>query len=143
MPAEVARALDASLDVFVVRRPGIPGRPGVAMGAVASGGTIIPASEVVDLLGITRRAIEAVARRELEDLRRRERAFRDGRPPADLARSTVVPVDDGIVAGSTMAAAARAARRRDARRVRRRSASPSRRPRAPSRPGAGGGVAAG
>ena len=108
--AEVARALDAPLDVFVVRKLGVPGHEELAMGAVASGGVRVLNAEVVEPLGIPAATIDAVAAAEGEILARRERLYRDGRPPPDVRGRTVILVDDGLATGSTMRAAVRALR---------------------------------
>jgi predicted phosphoribosyltransferase len=108
---EVARALGAPLDVFLVRKLGVPGREEFAMGAIASGGVRVLNPDAVRLLGIPPEVIEHAARREGEELRRRERAYRDDRPPPDVRGKTVVLVDDGLATGSTMRAAAEALRR--------------------------------
>ena len=107
---EVARELDAPLDIFVVRKLGLPGQEEFAIGAVATGGTRVLNDELIAALGIpdeTVEAIDAMARRELE---RRERAYRGERPPPDLAGRVVILVDDGLATGSTMSAAVRAVR---------------------------------
>lgn len=109
---EVARALDLPLDVFVVRKLGAPGQEELAMGAVASGGTRVVNEAVVRELGISPEALEAAARRELAEVERRERAYRDGNPPARIDRRTVVLVDDGLATGASMMAAVRAVRAR-------------------------------
>ena len=108
---EVARALRAPLDVFLVRKLGVPGHEELAMGAIASGGVRVLNEEVVRTLRIPLQMIEEVARRELGELCRREQEYRDGRPPVDVAGKTVVLVDDGLATGSTMLAAAEALRR--------------------------------
>lgn len=107
---EVAEALDAPLDVFVVRKLGMPGHPELAMGAIASGGVRVLNDEVVSWYGIPPRAIEAVTETELAELDRREREYRQGRPLIDLRGRTVILVDDGLATGSTMRAAAQAVR---------------------------------
>lgn len=108
---EVARALDVTLDVFVVRKLGVPGHEELAMGAVASGGTCILNDNVVRALRIPDRVIEAVAARELQELARRERAYRASRPAPDMRDRTVILVDDGLATGSTMRAGVAALRR--------------------------------
>ncbi len=108
---EVARSLDAELDVFVVRKLGVPGQEELAMGAIASGGVRVVNRPVVDHLGITPAEVEAVARAEGEVLADRERAYRGDRPPLDLAGATVILVDDGLATGASMRAAAAAVRR--------------------------------
>jgi predicted phosphoribosyltransferase len=108
---EVARALGAPLDVFLVRKLGVPGHEELAMGALASGGVCVLNDEAVRELRIPRRIIEAVASRELRELRRRERAYRGGRPAPDVRGRTVILVDDGLATGATMRAAVAALRR--------------------------------
>lgn len=108
---EVARALGAPLDVFVVRKLGIPGHEELAMGAIASGGVRVLNDDVVQALHIPERVIEAVAARELRELERRERAYRGDRPAPDVRDRTVILVDDGLATGSTMRAAVAALRR--------------------------------
>jgi erythromycin esterase-like protein/predicted phosphoribosyltransferase len=106
---EVARALDAPLDVFVVRKLGVPGHEELAMGALATGGVRV-LNEVVQHLGIPSTLIEAVTNHELTELERRERLYRGNRPPLDVRNRTVILVDDGLATGSTMRAAVRALR---------------------------------
>jgi len=105
---EVARALDAPLDVFLVRKLGVPGHEELAMGAIASGGVVVLNDAVVRALGIPDSAIDAVAADEQRELDRRERSYRDARPPPDVRDRTVILVDDGLATGSTMRAAAAA-----------------------------------
>jgi erythromycin esterase-like protein/predicted phosphoribosyltransferase len=102
---ELARALDAPLDVFVVRKLGIPGHEEFAIGAIASGGTRVLNREAVERLGIPAEWIEAIDAKERRELERRERAYRGDRPPPDVAGRTVILVDDGLATGSTMRAA--------------------------------------
>ncbi len=102
---EVARRLGVRLDIFLVRKLGVPGHEELAMGAIASGGVLVLNEEVVDSLGITQRVIEAVAARERAELARRERAYRDDRPAASLAGLQAVLVDDGMATGATQRAA--------------------------------------
>jgi putative phosphoribosyl transferase len=108
---EVAKALDAQLDTFLVRKLGLPGHPELAMGAIASGGVRVLNEDVVRWYGVPDRAIEAVARAEQAELERREREYRQGRPLIDVRGKTVILVDDGLATGSTMKAAVQAARR--------------------------------
>jgi predicted phosphoribosyltransferase len=105
---EVAEALLAPLDVFVVRKLGVPGHEEYAMGAIASGGTRVLDEEVVRTLRIPEAAIEAVARAEQRELERRERLYRGLLPPHDVRGRVVILVDDGLATGSTMRAAVRA-----------------------------------
>ena len=105
---EEARALDAPLDVFVVRKLGLPGREELAMGAIASGGVRVVNLDVVDAFGVTERDIEDAVQREQLELERRERRYRDGRPFPDVRGMTAILVDDGLATGSTMRAAVEA-----------------------------------
>ena len=111
--AEVARALDAPLDVFVVRKLGAPGFEELAMGAIASGGVQVLNHEVIARLEVTEDAIAAVATREGRELWRRETAYRGDRPPAEITGRAVLLVDDGLATGSTMRAAVAATRARN------------------------------
>lgn len=114
---EIASSLGAPLDVFVVRKLGVPGQEELAMGAIASGGTRVVNEEVVGFLGIDEKVLDAVAAREQIELERREREYRGSRPLLDVAGRTVVLVDDGIATGSTMLAAIRALRAAGAQRI--------------------------
>lgn len=107
---EVARALQAPLDVFVVRKLGVPGREELAMGAVASGGTRILLPDVILAEGIGAEAIESVTRSELRELTRREIAYRGAHPFLDVRGHQVIVVDDGVATGASMIAAVRAIR---------------------------------
>jgi predicted phosphoribosyltransferase len=108
--AEVARYLEAPLDVFLVRKLGVPGQRELAMGAIASGGVRVLNDEVVRLLRIPGEVIESVAREEQAELERRELAYREGRSTLDLPDRIVILVDDGLATGSTMKAAVQAVR---------------------------------
>ena len=108
---EVARALDAPLDVFVVRKLGMPGYPELAIGAIATGGVSVMNEDIVRWYRPPAAAIEAVTRAERTQLERRERAYRDVRSPLSIAGRTVILVDDGLATGSTMRAAVLAVRR--------------------------------
>lgn len=114
---EVARALGARLDVFVVRKLGLPGHPELAMGAIASGDVRVMNEEVLEMYPVGHAAIEAVARGERLELERRERAYRQGRPLVPVDGRTVILVDDGLATGSTMRAAVLAVRRLDPARI--------------------------
>ncbi|MGH9348514.1 MAG: phosphoribosyltransferase [Vicinamibacterales bacterium] len=107
---EVARALGAPLDVFLVRKLGVPGREELAMGAVASGGVRVLNEDVVSALGISDRAIDEVAAAEQAELARRERLYRGTRPPPDAQGRTAILVDDGLATGASMLAAVQALR---------------------------------
>lgn len=107
---EVAKELGAALDVCVVRKLGVPGHEELAMGAIAFGGVRVVNPQALDTLGIDDELLDAVTRRERAELERRERAFRNGRPPPDLTDRTVILVDDGLATGSTMRAAVEAVR---------------------------------
>jgi putative phosphoribosyl transferase len=108
--AEVATALGAPLDVLVVRKLGVPWQPELAMGAVAGGGVRFVNASVVRQLAVPADQVEAVARRELVELERRERAYRGERPPTEVAGRVVVLVDDGLATGATVRAAVQAVR---------------------------------
>lgn len=114
---EIAQALNAPLDVFVVRKLGVPGHEELAMGAIASGGVRVVNGEVIESLRIPDDVIDAAAARELRELERRERAYRDDRPAPDVQGRTVILVDDGIATGSTMKAAIEALRQLEASRI--------------------------
>ena len=107
---EVAQALKAPLDIFVVRKLGVPGYDELAMGAIATGGTRILNFRVVDFLDISNEAIEAVTAREQHELERRERLYRGTRPALDVQGRTVIIVDDGMATGSSMRAAVQSLR---------------------------------
>lgn len=102
---EVASELGLQLDVFVVRKLGTPGQEELAMGAVASGGTVVVNEEVVRALGIATETVEGIVRREITEVERREREFRGERAVVEVAGKTVILVDDGLATGSTMRAA--------------------------------------
>jgi putative phosphoribosyl transferase len=107
---EVARQLNAPLDVMLVRKLGVPGHEELAMGAIASGGVRILSDEVIKAFGIPERIVAGVAAEETEELQRRERLYRGDRPPPEIEGRTVILVDDGLATGSTMRAAAAALR---------------------------------
>jgi putative phosphoribosyl transferase len=108
---EVARALGVPLDVFLVRKLGVPGHEELAMGAIASGGVRVLNEDVVSELRISDRWVDVVAARELAELRRREEAYRDGRPAPDVRGKVAVLVDDGLATGASMRAAVSALKR--------------------------------
>ncbi|HYN88540.1 MAG TPA: phosphoribosyltransferase [Ardenticatenaceae bacterium] len=107
---EVARALQAPLDVFLVRKLGVPGHEELAMGAIASGGVRVLNDEVVRALGITADQIEAVTTAEQRELERRERQYRGAQRPPEVGGRTAILVDDGLATGASMRAAAAALR---------------------------------
>jgi len=107
---EVACALQRPLDVFVVRKLGVPGQEELAMGAVASGGIVVIHADVVRAFSIVQPTIDAVVERERHEIARREALYRDGRPPLQVEGRTLILIDDGLATGSTMRAAARALR---------------------------------
>lgn len=107
---EVARALEVPLDVFLVRKLGVPGHEELAMGAIASGGIRVVADDIVESLGIPPEVIEKVASREAAELARGELEYRQGRPPMDVRGRTIILTDDGLATGSTMRAAVTALR---------------------------------
>lgn len=109
---EVVQALGAPLDVFVVRKLGVPGYEELAMGAVATGGVRVLNDQLVRRLGIPGALIDTVASQERQELARRERLYREGRPPPDVRGRTVILVDDGLATGATMHAACPHRRRR-------------------------------
>ena len=111
---EVALALRAPLDVFLVRKLGVPGHAELAMGAIATGGVRVVNTALVEALRIPAAAVDAVIAAEERELERRERAYRDDRPPPEVRGRTVILVDDGLATGSTMRAAARALGQQDA-----------------------------
>ncbi|MHB8522389.1 MAG: phosphoribosyltransferase [Limisphaerales bacterium] len=114
---EVARRLRAPLDVFVVRKLGVPGREELAMGAIATGGVRVLNSEVLDQLNIPQRVIDLVAAREERELQRRERAYRGDRPAPKVDGAVVLLIDDGMATGATMRAAALALRQQHPARI--------------------------
>ncbi len=114
---EVARPLGAPLDVFLVRKLGVPGHEELAMGAIASGGVRVLNLRVVQSLRITEAELEAAAAAERRELERRERDYRDGRPPQDVQGRVVILVDDGLATGSTMRAAVAALQRQGPRSI--------------------------
>src|SRR2546425_9501775 len=107
---EVARALGAPLDVFLVRKLGVPGQEELAMGAIATGGVRVLNDEVVAALHTPQATIEAVAAQEAQELARREQLYRGARPAPQVRGRTVLVVDDGLATGATMRAAVAALR---------------------------------
>jgi putative phosphoribosyl transferase len=109
---EVARRLHLPLDIFIVRKLGVPGHEELAMGAIASGGAVVVNQRVVDESRISLATLQAAAEREKLEIERRERAYREGRPALRIEGRTVILIDDGLATGSTMLAAARTLRPR-------------------------------
>jgi predicted phosphoribosyltransferase len=115
--AEVARGLDLPLDVFVVRKIGVPGHEELALGAIASGGVRVLNLDVLSAIAVPDEVIEDLTAREREELERREREYRDGGTAVDVRGRAAILVDDGLATGSSMRAAVEALRRRDAGRI--------------------------
>jgi putative phosphoribosyl transferase len=114
---EVARALDAPLDVFLVRKLGAPGHEELAMGAIASGDVVVINDEVVHALKISHAAVAAEVKSEREELTRREEIYRGGRPPLNVQGKVAILIDDGLATGATMRAGVLALRRNDPARI--------------------------
>jgi len=114
---EVAKRLRAPLDVFIVRKLGVPGFEELAAGAIASGGVRVLNEEVMRAIPYADEAIEAVTARETTELERRERIYREGRPPPELRDRIAILVDDGLATGATMRAAVKALRQSGAAKI--------------------------
>lgn len=114
---EVAGALHADLDVFLVRKLGVPGEEELALGAIASGGVRVLNQELIDYLGLSAETIDQITAREQQVLEAREQLYREGRPAMTVSGRTVLLVDDGLATGASMLAASRAMRPLGARRV--------------------------
>jgi putative phosphoribosyl transferase len=108
---EAAQELGLPLDIFLVRKLGVPGYEELAMGAIASGGVRVMNDNVMRQINIPADTVEAVAKREERELMRREKAYRDNRPPLDVKDRTVILIDDGLATGATMRAAVTALRK--------------------------------
>jgi predicted phosphoribosyltransferase len=108
---EVARELNAPLDVFIVRKLGVPGHEELGMGAIATGDVRVVNESIVRELGISREVVDLVTSREREELERREQLYRGARPPVRVQNKTVIIVDDGLATGFSMKAAVTALRR--------------------------------
>jgi predicted phosphoribosyltransferase len=108
---EVAKELNVPLDIFLVRKLGVPGHEEVAMGAIATGGIRILNDDLIRQLGIPQRMVDAITAQEEQELQRRERVYRGDRPAPDIRGRTVIVVDDGLATGSTMKAALAALRK--------------------------------
>jgi len=107
---EVAKALHSDLDIFLVRKLGVPGHEELAIGAIASGGIRVLNQTLIRELGLTSLVIDSITARERREIERRERLYREHRPPLAVGDRTVILVDDGLATGATMLAAARALR---------------------------------
>jgi len=114
---EVAKALQVPMDIFLVRKLGVPGHEELAMGAISTGGVRVLNDDVVSYLRIPGDVIDAVAAGELKELERREREYRGDRPEPDVRGKTVILIDDGLATGSTMRAAAAALRQQNPTRI--------------------------
>jgi len=114
---EVAKALQVPMDIFLVRKLGVPGHEELAMGAISTGGVRVLNDDIVSYLRIPRDVIDAVAAGELKELERREREYRGDRPEPDVRGKTVILIDDGLATGSTMRAAAAALRQQNPTRI--------------------------
>jgi predicted phosphoribosyltransferase len=114
---EVAQALQAPLDVFVVRKLGVPGHEELALGAIATGGVRVLNESVADYLYISDELIDQITAREQKELERREQLYRGARPPLEVRGRTVIIVDDGLATGSTMRAAVQALRQQQPARI--------------------------
>jgi predicted phosphoribosyltransferase len=114
---EVAKRLHAPLDVFIVRKLGVPGFEELAAGAIASGGVRVLNQDVMRAIPYADEAIEAVTAKETAELERREQIYREGRPPPELRDRAVILVDDGLATGATMRAAVKALRQRGAAKI--------------------------
>jgi putative phosphoribosyl transferase len=114
---ELARALRAQFDVFLVRKLGLPGEEELAIGAIASGGVRVLNEQLIQSLGLSKKLIDRLTEREEKELRRRELLYREGRPAAPVAGRVTILVDDGLATGATMKAACRALRLQDPQRI--------------------------
>lgn len=114
---EVADSLHVQLDIFLVRKLGVPGHEELAMGAISTGGVRVLNEDIVDYLRIPEHIIDAIAAKELKELQRRELAYRGNRPEPDAKDKTVILIDDGLATGSTIRAAAQALRQQQPARI--------------------------
>jgi predicted phosphoribosyltransferase len=114
---EVAKALNAPLDIFLVRTLGMPGHKELAMGAIAPGGVVVRNEEVLRMLPLPQQAIDALVAKEQRELERHERLYHSARPACDVCNKIVILVDDGLASGTTLRAAAAALRQRQPERI--------------------------
>jgi putative phosphoribosyl transferase len=114
---EVAQALHAPLDVFLVRKLGVPGQEELALGAVATGGVRVLNPDIVRSLHITQEELDTITAAEQRELERRQRAYRDALPPPDIHNHTIILIDDGLATGATMRAAVLAIRQQQPKRI--------------------------
>jgi predicted phosphoribosyltransferase len=114
---EIVKAIDADLDLMLVRKLGTPGQEELAMGAIAAGGVRVLNPDIVGGLGISAETIEAVAQKESKELERRQRAYRGDRPPPQVKGRCVILVDDGLATGATMRSAIKALRQQHPARI--------------------------
>ncbi len=114
---QVAKALNAPLDVFLVRKLGVPGQEELAMGSIATGGVRVENDDVIQAARIPPHIIDRVAEQEQAELRRRENAYRGDRPPPPIKDRVVILVDDGLATGASMRAAVQAVRQREPKRL--------------------------
>ena len=114
---EVAKSLNVPLDVFIVRKLGVPGQEELAMGATATGKVRVLNQHIITALGISKEVVDSVIAKEERELERREELYRGDRPPCQIEGKTVILVDDGLATGSTMRAAVLALRRRKLARI--------------------------
>ena len=114
---EIGRTLHAPLDVFLVRKLGVPGHEELAMGAIAGGGTRVLNEELIEHLRLSEDQVEEVSQHEQRELERREQAFRHGQPPAPISDRICILVDDGLATGSTMRAAVMALKKKNPQRI--------------------------
>ena len=114
---DVAHALRAPLDVFLVRKLGLPGHEEFAMGAIATGDVVVLDDQVLRTFGVDQQSVDRVIQRERDELERRARAYRGNEPPVDVRGCTVIVIDDGLATGATMRAAVMALRREGPRRI--------------------------
>lgn len=114
---EIAKELQLPLDIYLVRKLGVPGQPELAMGAIGSGGVKVLNQEIIQNMEITKAEIDQAVEKQMDELSRREQAYRGDRPRAVLSDKTVILVDDGIATGATLKAALQAVQKQDPRKV--------------------------